>query len=198
MNAPVAALPPMTMTETMEFGASFFDRPSQEVAADLIGATLLFDGIGGMIVETEAYHDQDPASHSYRGRTPRNGAMFGPFGHAYVYRSYGMHWCLNFVCLPGSVVLIRALQPDLGIEEMRQRRGHAAPRILCSGPGRLCQALGISGEDDGKSLFAPPFELRARSQDHPIIIGPRIGITKGVDDLLRFGLQGSHLLSRKF
>ena len=178
--------------------ASFFEREPHEVAADLIGATLLFNGVGGAITETEAYHEQDPASHSYRGPTRRNAAMFGPSGHAYVYRIYGIHWCLNFVCLPGSAVLIRALQPDFGIAEMRARRGDIAPRLLCSGPGRLCEALGISGEHDGLSLFEPPFGLRARAADHPVAVGPRIGITKGIDEHLRFGLHGSKFLSRKF
>ena len=179
-------------------GPDFFMRPSSEVAADLIGVTFLSDGVGGAIVETEAYHDQDPASHTYRGRTPRNGAMFGPPGHVYVYRSYGIHWCLNFVCLPGSAVLIRALQPDVGIEAMRERRGVVALRLLCSGPGRLTEALGITGSHDGIALFEPPFELRPRSGDVAIDIGIRIGITKAIDENLRFGAKASPFLSKKF
>jgi DNA-3-methyladenine glycosylase len=179
-------------------GPDFFARPSIEVAADLIGVTMLFNGAGGPIVETEAYHDKDPASHSYRGRTPRNGAMFGPPGHVYVYRSYGIHWCVNFVCLSASAVLIRALQPDVNIEQMRARRGELADRLLCSGPGRLTEALGITGAHDGLSLFEPPFELRSRTTDVTIEIGTRIGITKAVDENLRFGAKASPFLSKKF
>jgi DNA-3-methyladenine glycosylase len=178
--------------------ADFFARPSKDVALDLLGVSLLFEGAGGRIVETEAYHDQDPASHSFRGRTPRNGAMFGPPGHAYIYRSYGIHWCLNFVCLPGSAVLIRALQPEVNLEAMQERRGDLALRLLCSGPGRLCEALGITGASDGKSLLEPPFELRPRTEEAPADIGTRIGITKGVEEHLRFGLRASPFLSKKF
>jgi DNA-3-methyladenine glycosylase len=179
-------------------GPDFFARPSSEVAADLIGVTMLFNGAGGPIVETEAYHDQDPASHSYRGPTPRNGAMFGPPGHVYVYRSYGIHWCLNFVCVPGSAVLIRALQPDVDVEAMRNRRGTVATRLLCSGPGRLTEALGITGAHDGLSLFEPPFKLQPRTTEVELEIGVRIGITKAVNENLRFGAKGSPFLSRKF
>lgn len=176
----------------------FFARPSMEVAYDLIGATLLFQGSGGVIVETEAYHDRDPASHSFRGPTPRNGAMFGAPGHAYVYRSYGIHWCLNFVCLPGSAVLIRALWPDHDVDAMRARRGNVAQRLLCSGPGRLTQALGITGAQDGLSLTEPPFELQSRREDIDVDIGVRIGITKAVEENLRFGARASPFLSKKF
>lgn len=179
-------------------GSDFFARPSETVAADLIGVTMLFEGAGGPIVETEAYHEGDAASHSYRGRTPRNGAMFGPPGHVYVYRIYGIHWCVNFVCLPGSAVLIRALQPDFGLEAMRQRRGEMALRLLCSGPGRLTEALGITGSHDGLSLFAPPFELRPRNGNVQISVGTRIGITKAIEAPLRFGAQASPFLSKKF
>ena len=179
-------------------GAEFFARPSNEVAADLIGVTLLFEGAGGPIVETEAYHDQDPASHTYNGWTPRNGAMFGPSGHVYVYRSYGIHWCLNFVCLPGSAVLIRALQPDVNPEAMRARRGDIALRLLCSGPGRLTEALGITGSHNGLSLFSPPFALLPKTAAISIDIGTRIGITKAVEENLRFGAKASPFLSKKF
>lgn len=176
----------------------FFERPPEAVARDLIGVTLLYKGAGGMIVETEAYHPDDPASHSFKGRTLRNAAMFGQPGCAYVYRIYGMHWCLNFVCLPGSAVLIRAFQPEFGINDMTERRGDMAPRLLASGPGRLCDALGITGTDDGKSLLEPPFELRANLTPRPVMVGPRIGITKAVAEPLRFGLEGSPFLSKKF
>lgn len=176
----------------------FFERPPEAVARDLIGVALLYKGVGGTIVETEAYHPGDPASHSFRGQTLRNAAMFGPAGGAYVYRIYGMHWCLNFVCLPGSAVLIRAFQPEFGMHEMSERRGDMAPRLLASGPGRLCDALGITGADDGKSLLEPPFELRANLKPQPVVIGPRIGITKAVAEPLRFGLEGSPYLSKKF
>ncbi|MDB5556381.1 MAG: putative 3-methyladenine glycosylase [Rhizobium sp.] len=176
----------------------FFERPPETVARDLIGVALLYKGAGGAIVETEAYHPGDPASHSFRGQTLRNAAMFGPAGGAYVYRIYGMHWCLNFVCLPGSAVLIRAIQPEFGMQEMAERRKDMAPRLLASGPGRLCDALGISGADDGKSLLEPPFELRANLEPRPVVVGTRIGITKAVAEPLRFGLEGSPFLSKKF
>ncbi|HEX8167053.1 MAG TPA: DNA-3-methyladenine glycosylase [Beijerinckiaceae bacterium] len=181
----------------------FFGRSVHAVAPDLVGATLLVDGVGGLIVEVEAYHHADPASHSFGGRTPRNAAMFGPPGHAYVYRSYGIHWCLNFVCEEegsGSAVLVRALEPTHGIDVMRARRGVADPRLLCSGPGRLCQALGIDGAYDGLPLDRRPFELRARPADMPveIAVGSRIGITKAADEPWRYGLKGSRFLSRPF
>ena len=177
---------------------AFFERPPEIVARDLIGATLLFRGAGGTIVETEAYHPGDPASHSFNGRTLRNAAMFGPAGGVYVYRIYGMYWCLNFVCLPGSAVLIRAITPELGVEEMTARRGDMAPRLLASGPGRLCDALGITGTDDGKSLFEPPFELLANPDSKPVVVGTRIGITKAVELPWRYGLKGSKFLSKRF
>src|SRR5437868_5317133 len=147
---------------------SFFARSVHTVALDLIGATLLFANIGGIIVEVEAYHHTDPAAHSFRGQTKRNAIMFGPPGFAYVYRSYGIHWCLNFVCEPegsASAVLIRALAPTQGLPAMRRRRGVANKRLLCAGPGRLCQALGITGAQYALALDAPPFEIRARTQD---------------------------------
>lgn len=178
----------------------FFGRPSPEVARDLIGTTLLVGDAGGIIVETEAYEPEDPASHSFRGPTARNGAMFGPVGHAYIYRSYGIHWCLNLVCgrAPGSAVLIRALQPVCGLSLMRQRRGLDDLRLLCSGPGRLCQALGVTAELDGKPLDAPPFRMRARTGERQVATGKRIGLTKGTETPWRYGLAESPFLSRPF
>lgn len=177
---------------------SFFARSAEDVARDLIGAMLRYGDAGGMIVETEAYHPLDPASHSFRGPTPRNAAMFGAPATAYVYRIYGMHWCLNFVCTPGSAVLIRAIEPTLGVAEMTVRRNGLAPRLLASGPGRLCAALGITRDDDGKSVLEPPFQLAANDRPQELVVGPRIGISKGTDDPLRFGLAGSRYLSRRF
>jgi DNA-3-methyladenine glycosylase len=176
--------------------ADDFDRPSLELAPALIGATLLVEGVGGVIVETEAYRPDDPASHSYAGKTERNASMWGPPGRAYVYRSYGIHWCLNFVGHAGSAVLIRALEPTHGLEPMAERRGTAEPRLLCSGPGRLCQALGVTREHDGLPLDQPPFEVLAATEAPPVIAGPRIGITKAAEQPWRFGLKGSRYLSR--
>jgi DNA-3-methyladenine glycosylase len=179
----------------------FFARSVHAVAPDLIGATLLYRGVGGTIVELEAYDQTDPAAHSYRGRTPRNAVMFGPPGHAYVYRSYGIHWCLNLVCEPAGsagAVLIRALQPTTGLAAMRRRRGVGEERLLCAGPGRLCQALGITGDDDGRALEPPWFELRARSAVPEIAIGARIGISVAVEQPWRYGLKGSRFLSKPF
>jgi DNA-3-methyladenine glycosylase len=186
---------------TPVLGRDFFARSVHEVAPDLIGVTLLVDGVGGPIVEVEAYDQEDPASHAFRGRTERNAVMFGPPGHVYVYRSYGIHWCINFVCdAPGraEAALIRALAPEHGIEEMRARRGVLAERALCSGPGKLCQALAITRAHDGLALDAPPFELIERTGTPTIVTGPRIGITRAVEHSWRYGLAGSPFLSRPF
>lgn len=177
---------------------TFFDRSSVEVARGLIGAELTFAGAGGIIVETEAYEPDDPASHSFRGMTPRTRTMFGPPAHAYVYRSYGIHWCLNFVCRPASAVLIRALQPISGLAEMEARRGKSDPLLLSSGPGRLCQALGITSAHDGLPLWQMPFQLIPPSLTPIIDVDKRIGISKAVDQLWRFGLHGTPHVSRKF
>ena len=179
----------------------FFARPVHEVAPELIGATLLVDGVGGRIVEVEAYDQDDPASHGFRGLTARTASMFGPPGHAYVYRSYGIHWCLNLVCAAAGraeAALVRALEPTSGLEAMQERRGVEAPRALCSGPGKLCQALGISRVLDGLPLDEAPFELHARGAEPPLAVGRRIGITRAVEQPWRYGLAGSPFLSRRF
>ena len=168
------------------------------VAPELIGMSLLVDGVGGVIVETEAYHPDEPASHSFIGRTKRNAAMFGPPGHAYVYFTYGVHWCLNFVCEPGSAALIRALEPVAGLDLMRARRGQEKATALCSGPGKLAQALGVGPAHNGLRLDAPPFALGPAEAPPGIVAGPRIGISKAMDLPWRFGLEGSRFLSRRF
>jgi DNA-3-methyladenine glycosylase len=180
---------------------SFFDRSVHEVAPELIGATLLFNGAGGTIVEVEAYHHTDPAAHSYVGLTERNAVMFGPPGYLYVYRSYGIHWCLNFVCEEdgsASAVLIRALAPTQGLAAMRRRRGLHDERALCSGPGKLCEALGITRKQNGLPLDRAPFELRARAIKLEIATGVRIGISKAAERPWRYGLKGSPFLSKPF
>ena len=180
--------------------ADFFARSVHAVAPELVGATLLVAGIGGIIVEVEAYDRTDPASHSFRGLTPRNRSMFGPPGRAYVYRSYGTYWLLNLVCGAepgaGEAVLVRALEPTAGLAAMAARRGLAEPRLLCSGPGRLGQALGVTGGHDGLPLDLPPFELRPRPAVVPVAVGPRIGISVAVERPWRHGLVGSRYLSR--
>ncbi len=180
---------------------SFFARSVHDVAPDLIGATLHLDGVGGIIVEVEAYHHTDPAAHSYGGQTARNAVMFGPPGFVYVYRSYGIHWCVNVVCEEtgsASAVLIRALEPTDGVDKMRRRRGLDVARMLCSGPGKLTQALGITHAHNGLALDKAPFELRARRFEPEIAIGVRIGITKAAEMPWRYGLKGSKFLSKPF
>ena len=178
-----------------------FMEDAPVMAQRLIGAVLLVDGVGGRIVETEAYDREDPASHSHSGPTARNQAMFGPPGRAYVYRSYGIHWCLNFVCREeghGAGVLIRAIEPLQGLDVMSERRGLHDPRLLCSGPGRVGQALAIRHDMNGHRLDLAPFEVRAADRAHDILVGPRIGISKAADVPWRFGLAGSKFVSRPF
>jgi DNA-3-methyladenine glycosylase len=180
---------------------AFFGRSVHEVAPDLIGTTLLVNGVGGTIVEVEAYHHTEPAAHSYRGPTPRNQVMFGPPGFAYVYRSYGIHWCVNFVCEKegsASAVLIRALEPTHGIAAMRRRRHLHDERALCSGPGKLTEALGITNAHNGLALDAPPIALYARTEKPEVVAGVRIGLTKAVELPWRYGLKGSKFLSKPF
>jgi DNA-3-methyladenine glycosylase len=200
---PACPLNPAEMTlrgeQERTIARHFFARSVHDVARDLIGVTLLVDGVGGPIVEVEAYHHEDPAAHGYRGRTARNASMFGPAGHAYVYRSYGVHWCLNFVCEGEGVadaVLLRALEPKHGLEVMRKRRGLTNERLLCAGPGRLCEALAVAGEHDGLPLDRPPFRLEPRTENPEVVAGARIGITRAAELPWRYGLAGSRYLSR--
>jgi DNA-3-methyladenine glycosylase len=180
---------------------SFFDRSVHEVAHELIGASLLFRGTGGIIVEVEAYHHTDPAAHSFNGQTPRNAVMFGPPGYVYVYRSYGIHWCINFVCEEkgsASAVLLRAIEPTEGIAAMQRRRRANDIRMLCSGPGKLTEAMGITHAQNGAAVDEAPFELRARTSEPEIAVGVRIGITKAAELPWRYGLKSSRYLSKPF
>ena len=183
-------------------GVEFFERSVHDVARDLIGCGLRFNGVGGVIVEVEAYERDDPACHAYVGLTPRTATLFGPPGRAYVYLSYGIHSCLNFVCEPkgeAAAVLIRALEPRWGIEEMRRRRGREDLRDLCSGPGKLTEALGIGLDMDRAPLNEPPFEVREPDDewaDVDVGCGPRIGITRAADLPWRFCARDSRYLSR--
>jgi DNA-3-methyladenine glycosylase len=180
---------------------AFFARSVHEVAPDLIGATFLVNGVGGIIVELEAYHHTEPAAHSFNGPTPRNRVMFGPPGFVYVYRSYGIHWCINFVCEKrgsASAVLIRALQPTHGIATMRRRRKLQDERSLCSGPGKLTEALAITHAQNGLPLDMPPIALYARVEKPEVVTGVRIGITKAAELPWRYGLKSSKFLSKPF
>ena len=183
----------------LRLSRGFFARSVHEVAPELIGVSLLVEGVGGTIVEVEAYDREDPASHGFRGRTARNASMFGPPGHAYVYRSYGIHWCLNLVCGREGVpeaALVRALEPTHGLERMRERRGLDSPLLYCAGPGRLCEALGVTSAHDGLALDEPPFELRPRSREVDVAAAPRVGITRAIEQPWRYALAGSRYLSR--
>ncbi|WP_404712763.1 DNA-3-methyladenine glycosylase [Sphingomonas sp. MMS24-J13] len=184
----------------MAIEPAFWTQPVVSLARALIGARFLIDGIGGIIVETEAYDIDDPAAHSFPGPTPRNAPMFGPGGHVYVYRIYGLHWCLNFVggARHGGAVLIRAIEPTDGIAAMQERRRLVDIRALCSGPGKLAQALGVTGAMTGLPVDQPPFSIEAGEPPREILVGPRIGITKAIDLPWRFGLGGSGYLSRPF
>ncbi len=182
-------------------GPEFFARSVHQVAPDLIGATLMVNGVGGRIVEVEAYHHTDPAAHSYGGRTERNAVMFGPPGQVYVYRSYGIHWCMNFVCEgegSASAVLLRAIEPIEELARMRRRRGLKDERLLCAGPGRVCQALAITSAHNGLRIDRAPFALYARDRKPEIAAGVRIGITKAAELPWRYGEAGSRFLSRPF
>jgi DNA-3-methyladenine glycosylase len=184
-----------------KLGPEFFARSVHQVAPDLIGATLLAGGVGGRIVEVEAYHHTEPAAHSYRGETERNAVMFGPPGRIYVYRSYGIHWCMNFVCEPAgsaSAVLIRAIEPTEGLATMRRRRGVKDERLLCSGPGRLCEALAVTIAHNGARIDRAPFALYAAAEKPKVVAGVRIGITKAAELPWRYGEAGSKFLSKPF
>jgi DNA-3-methyladenine glycosylase len=181
---------------------AFFDRSVHDVATELVGCTLTYEGVGGVIVETESYEATDEACHAFGGRTPRNDVLFGPPALAYVYFSYGVHNLLNAVAEPegqAAAVLIRALEPRFGLEEMRARRGRQEALELCSGPGKLTQALGIGLDANGSSLLEPPFELRGRDRDNErieIVAGPRIGISRATELPWRFCAAGSPYVSR--
>lgn len=190
---------PATAEERLD--ASFFDRSVHTVARELIGCRLLFEGRGGTIVETESYERDDPACHAYVGLTPRTETLFGPPGRAYVYLSYGIHSLLNAVAEPegeAAAVLIRALEPTAGLEEMRARRGGRGDLDLCSGPGKLTEALGVGLDSNGADLAEYPFLLLPREPDWTgeIATGPRVGITKAIERPWRFSLAGSRFVSR--
>jgi DNA-3-methyladenine glycosylase len=190
---------PLLGRDMTRIGESFFDRDVDVVARALIGTIFVVDGVGGVIVETESYDASDPASHSFGMRQAEwTASMFGPPGHAHVYKVYGLHWCLNFVCRVASAVLIRAIEPKYGIEQMIKRRGTDKPELLCSGPGRLCEALAITKSLDGASLMHAPLSLTARQKRPQIMVGTRIGLSKGVEAERRFGLKDSVFLSKKF
>jgi DNA-3-methyladenine glycosylase len=198
-------MPPNSVRSSPKLGKqlkrAFFNRSVLAVAPELIGVTLLVDGVGGIIVEVEAYHHTEPAAHSYRGMTLRNAVMFGPAGFVYVYRSYGIHWCVNFVCEKAgsaSAVLIRALEPTHGIPAMRRRRGLHDERSLCSGPGKLTEALAITHAHNGLALDKPPMALYAPTAKPDVVTGLRIGLTKAVDLPWRYGLKGSKFVSKPF
>lgn len=182
------------------FAPDLFRLPVVELAERLVGATFLVDGVGGMVVETEAYRADEAASHSHRGLTPRNAAMFGPVGRLYIYRSYGLHWCVNLVGgeAPGAAVLIRALEPTTGLDPMAARRGVTDPRQLCSGPGKLAAALGVTRALDGSAVNQGGIALIDRTAEPAVVRGPRVGISRAADLPWRFGLAGSRFLSRPF
>lgn len=184
------------MTAAFGMDERFFARDAVAVAVDLLGARLLVDGVGGLVVETEAYRRDDEASHSFRGQTPRNAAMFGAPGGVYVYRSYGLHWCFNIVCERGSAVLIRALEPTHGLPAMMARRATAEARRLCAGPGNLCKALAVTGGMNGLSVLDAPFRLEPPAEPPVMASGVRIGISKAADRPWRFAVKGSAYLSR--
>jgi DNA-3-methyladenine glycosylase len=170
-----------------------------DVARSLLGCTFLLDGVGGVIVEVEAYSPDDPASHAFRGRTERNASMFLEPGTLYVYRSYGIHWCVNVACEgvgTGAAVLLRALEPTHGLATMRTRRGDVPDALLCAGPGRLTQALAITREHDGCSIVEPPFALERPVAPVPVAATPRVGIIKAADLPWRYVVRGSRWVSR--
>lgn len=183
---------------TPEAIAAFSARDAVTVARALVGCRFFRGGVGGLIVETEAYLPDDPASHAFAGPRPRNAAMFGPPGHLYIYRSYGLHWCANLVCLPGSAVLLRALEPEAGLDRMAERRGTRDPRRLARGPGNLAAALGMTGAENGAPLAPPLYRLEAAEGQIPVVAGPRIGISRNAEVPWRFGLSGSPFLSKPF
>ncbi|GAA5658540.1 putative 3-methyladenine DNA glycosylase [Brucella sp. NBRC 13694] len=174
----------------------FFDREARYVAPDLIGWDFFVDGVGGMIVETEAYSRDDPASHSFKGPNIKNRSMFGAHGKSYIYRIYGLYWCMNFVCANASAVLLRAIAPQKGIELMEKRRNTNRITDLCSGPGKLSIALGLSGKLDGASLAAAPFSLVPCYHEFQIECGERIGIRFAKDQKLRFWRSRSPYVSQ--